>query len=58
MKKSKGPQFLRFFIPAIEVLKELGGSGRPAEVIDLVIEKLNISEKEQEETIKKWFIQG
>jgi restriction system protein len=52
MKKSKGPQFLRFFIPTIEVLKELGGSGRPAEVTDLVIEKLNISEKEQGETIK------
>ena len=32
MKKSKGPQFLRFFIPVIDVLKELGGSGKPAEV--------------------------
>lgn len=52
MKKPKGPQFLRFFIPVIEVLKELGGSGKPAEVTDLVIEKLNISEKEQEDTIK------
>ncbi|MDR4497845.1 MAG: restriction endonuclease [Candidatus Scalindua sp.] len=52
MKQSKGPQFIRFFIPIIEVLKELRGSGRPAEVTDLVIEKLNISEKEQEETIK------
>lgn len=52
MKKSKGPQFLRFFIPVIEVLKELGGSGRPAEVTDLVIEKLNIPEDEQEKTLK------
>lgn len=52
MKKFKGPQFLRFFIPVIEVLKELGGSGRSDEVTDLVIEKLNISENEQEETIK------
>ena len=52
MKKSRGPQFLRFFIPVINVLKELGGSGKPAEVIDQVIEKLNISEEEQAETIK------
>jgi restriction system protein len=52
MKKSRGPQFLRFFIPVIDVLKGLGGSGKPAEVIDQVIEKLNISEKEQAETIK------
>ena len=52
MKKSRGPQFLRFFIPVIDVLKELGGSGKPAEVIDQVIEKLNISEEEQAETIK------
>ena len=34
------------------MLKELGGSGKPAEVIDQVIEKLNISEEEQAETIK------
>ena len=52
MNKPKGPQFLRFFIPVIEVLKELGGSGKPAEVTDIVIKKLNISEKEQEDTIK------
>ena len=52
MKKSRGPQFLRFFIPVIDVLKKLGGSGKPAEVIDQVIEKLNISEEEQAETIK------
>jgi len=46
------PVFLRFFIPVIEVLRELGGSGTRREVIDLVIEKLNISEKEQNETLK------
>lgn len=52
MKKTKGPQFLRFFIPILEVLKELGGSGTATEVTDAVIEKLNIPEEEQEETIK------
>ncbi|MFQ5676845.1 MAG: restriction endonuclease, partial [bacterium] len=52
MKDSKGPQFLRFFVPIIEVLKDLGGSGTATEVTDLVIEKLNITESEQQETLK------
>ena len=51
-RKSRLQGFMRFFIPVIEVLKELGGSGRSAEVTDLVIEMLKISEKEQEETLK------
>jgi hypothetical protein len=34
MKQAKGPQFIRFFKPVIEVLKETGGSGTAAEVID------------------------
>jgi restriction system protein len=46
------PQHFRFLIPIIEVLKELGGSGRAGEVTDLVIEKLNIPEDELSETIK------
>jgi hypothetical protein len=33
MEKAKGPQFLRFCIPIIEALKELGGSGQPSESI-------------------------
>lgn len=45
MKKPKGPQFLRFFIPILEVLKELGGSGSATEVTDAVIEKLEIPEE-------------
>ena len=48
----KGPQFIRFFRPTIEVLQEIGGSGSVAEVIDLVIEKMNISEEEQAVTNK------
>ncbi|MBZ0182545.1 MAG: restriction endonuclease [Melioribacteraceae bacterium] len=48
----KGPQFLRFIIPLVEVLKENGGSARASEATDLVIKKMNISEKEQEEVIK------
>ncbi len=52
MNKKSGPQFLRFYIPIIEVLRELGGSGTLSEVVDKVIEKLNISEEEQKETLK------
>ena len=52
MKQAKGPQFIRFFKPVIEVLKESGGSGTAAEVIDQTIEKMNISEKEQAATTK------
>ena len=50
MAKKQGPEFLRYCIPIIEVLRDLGGSGRPAEVTDLVLERLNVSEAEQEVT--------
>lgn len=50
MKEKKGPQFLRFVIPLVEVLRDLGGSGTAAEVTDLVIEKMKIPEQELEET--------
>jgi restriction system protein len=52
MNRSKGPQFIRFFKPIIEVLKETGGSGTAAEVLDHVIEKMKISESEQVVTNK------
>jgi restriction system protein len=52
MKKDNGPEFLRFFVPVVEVLKKLGGSGSSSEVTDAVIESLNISKKLQEETLE------
>jgi restriction system protein len=52
MEKTRGPQFLRFCIPIIETLKELGGSGQPKEVTDTVLERLHISEHEQAQTLK------
>ena len=52
MAKNIKPQFLRFFLPIVESLQILGGSGNSSEVIDLAIDKLNISESEQQETIK------
>jgi restriction system protein len=47
-KRQKGPEFLRFAIPIVETLKELGSSGTAGEVTDRVIERLCISEAEQE----------
>ncbi|HBC89057.1 MAG TPA: restriction endonuclease [Lentisphaeria bacterium] len=49
MTKQKGPQFLQYAIPILDILKELGGSAKPSEIIDKVIDKLKISEKEQNE---------
>jgi restriction system protein len=51
MNDLKVPQHFRYIIPIIEVLKELGGSGRAGEVVDRVVEKLNISDDELNETI-------
>lgn len=48
---AQGPKFILFFGPLIEALKELGGSGRPEEVKNLIIERLNISDQEQSEVI-------
>lgn len=48
-RKKKGGKFLQYVIPVIEALKELGGSGRPTEVIDLVAERIDASEEELNE---------
>lgn len=47
MKKAKGPAFLRFCRPIVDVSRDLGGSGRSGEVTDLVIERMGIPESEQ-----------
>lgn len=49
---SKGPQFVRFFGPLLEVLRDLGGSAKAGEATDAVVEKLEISEEEQADTLK------
>jgi restriction system protein len=50
-RESQGPQFVKYFGPVIDTLKELGGSGRPAEVRDKVAERLSLPEDEQNQTI-------
>jgi restriction system protein len=51
-KKAKGPQFIRFLKPIIEILRESGGSSTSSEVTDKVIERLRITDEEQSFTLK------
>lgn len=46
-----GPKFVQYYGPLIEALKELGGSGRAAEVTDRVAERLELSDEELAETL-------
>jgi restriction system protein len=48
--KQTGPEFLRFVAPIVESLGELGSSGAAAEVTDHVVQRLNLSEAEQDAT--------
>lgn len=48
MRKSKGPEFIRFFRPILEVLRVLGGSGTASEIVDRSMEIAKVSEAEQE----------
>ncbi len=47
----KGPNFLKYFKPLIETLKENGGAGKTSEIVDAVISKMNIPENELEVTL-------
>jgi len=48
----KGPKFIRFLWPTVAAPRELGGSAKPREVIDLVLELANISDDERAEQLK------
>lgn len=50
-EKNKGPEFLKFINPLLEVLREIGGAGRPSDIRPLVIQKLNIPVSEVEITL-------
>lgn len=47
----KGPNFLRYCIPLLRVMKNLGGSGAASEVVNAVIEDLKIPDAEVEQLI-------
>ena len=46
-----GPQFIKYFPFVISALKDLGNSGTPPEVRELIAQKLNLSENELNEQI-------
>jgi restriction system protein len=45
--QNRGPHFLKYLQPVIDALNELGGSGQPVEIIELIAEKLNLTEEER-----------
>lgn len=47
------PPYKAFFEPVLEALKQLGGSGRPPEVKDVLIQALNLSEEALSQTNEK-----
>ena len=49
---NKKPVNMRFFLPTIKALKQLGDSGTSEEIKDYLIEELNLSENELEEKFK------
>lgn len=49
--QARGPQFVQFFQPVIDALMELGGSGQPSEVKEVIADKQNIPDDEQAEQI-------
>jgi len=46
----KGPQFLKYVIPILEILKANGGAGNSNSVIDKVVDDLGITEEDLAET--------
>jgi restriction system protein len=52
MAKSKKAEFCKWLNPVLVALKELGGSGRPKEVIEKVAKNEKVTDKAREETLK------
>jgi restriction system protein len=46
-----GPQFVRYFRPVIDALKELGNSGTPAEVREIIADRLHIDDEQLNEAL-------
>ncbi len=47
-----GPDFINYFSPIIAALKQLGGSGRPNEVFDVIVQVLHIPPAKLADTTK------
>lgn len=51
-KKSGQAVFVKWFGPLLDALRQLGGSGRPKEVVEQIAKNLNIPDSVLEETMK------
>lgn len=49
---ARGPKFVQFFDPVLQSLKQLGGSARPGEVVEVVARLNNISEAQRQEVLQ------
>lgn len=49
---AKGPQFVRYFGPVLDALRDLGGSGRPTEVEEWIASQLQLSEAQVNKVTK------
>ncbi len=49
---AEGPKFVRFFWPVLIALRELGGSARPREVVDLALDIVEVGDDERAERTK------
>jgi len=49
---TRGPQFVRYFGPVLDALRDLGGSGRPTEVEEWIASRLKLSESEISQVTK------
>jgi len=50
-KPVEGAQFVRYFGPLLDALRELGGSGTPDEVVERIAEDLKLSDEVQNELL-------
>jgi restriction system protein len=48
----RGPKFIQFFDSVLQALKQLGGSARPAEVIDVVARLKSIPDSQRQEVLE------
>jgi restriction system protein len=46
-----GPQFVKYFRPVIDALKQLGNSGTPAEVREIIIDQFHLTEDQLNEAM-------
>jgi restriction system protein len=51
-KRTQGPEFVRWFAPLLDTLRDLGNSGRPREVSAKIAERLNVPDADLDRTNK------